>query len=413
MIGFIIADMRRLWAGCLAVVLLVALATALVVAVNLQERALRLGTARAADHFDLVIGAAGSETQLVLSSVFLQPSPLPLMDGAILSQLAADPRVAWVAPIGFGDSVGTYPIVGTTNVLIDNLSAVAEGMRLSKNSDAVVGSAVAIPLGFEIKPMHGMASEGGHTHTEHSYRVVGRLAPTGTAWDRAVMVPIDAVWALHGMAETGHAAEDADADHDHHDGLDEEVPVNPVDETGAKGKPGVPAVLVKPKSIADAYKLRQEYRTDRTLAVFPGEVLTNLYASLGDARAILAIVAIGAQGLVAAALLLVTVVHLGQRRRQIAALRALGAPRFAISTIVWSQLFVLFALGIGLGFYLGYGATVVVSRYLTSESGVLLPVEFAVGDWWEAAALIGFAALLSALPALLAYRQSPANALRA
>ncbi|NEJ83095.1 ABC transporter permease, partial [Rhizobium leguminosarum] len=42
MIRFILSDLRRLWAGSLVVVLLVALATALGVSVVLQERALRL-----------------------------------------------------------------------------------------------------------------------------------------------------------------------------------------------------------------------------------------------------------------------------------------------------------------------------------------------------------------------------------
>jgi putative ABC transport system permease protein len=105
MIRFIVADLRRLWLGCAVVVLLVALATALGVAVTLQERSLRLGSARAADKFDLVIGASGSETQLILSSIFLQPAPLPLVDGELLSKLAADPRVAWAAP-----SVSAIPL---------------------------------------------------------------------------------------------------------------------------------------------------------------------------------------------------------------------------------------------------------------------------------------------------------------
>ncbi len=85
MTGFILADLRRLWAGSIVILLLIAFATALGVAVTLQERALRLGSARAADTFDLVVGAPGSETQLLLSSVFLQPSPLPLMPGNVLS----------------------------------------------------------------------------------------------------------------------------------------------------------------------------------------------------------------------------------------------------------------------------------------------------------------------------------------
>ena len=118
MIRFVLADLRRLWAASLVIVLLVALATALGVAVTLQERALRLGSARAADKFDLIVGAPGSETQLVLSSVFLQPAALPLMSGEVLTKLIADPRVAWAAPIGFGDNFSGYPIVGTTTALV-------------------------------------------------------------------------------------------------------------------------------------------------------------------------------------------------------------------------------------------------------------------------------------------------------
>lgn len=86
-----------------------------------------------------------------------------------------------------------------------------------------------------------------------------------------------------------------------------------LDEDWSRATPGLPAILVKPKSIADAYKLRQDYRSNTTLAVFPGEVLTNLYATLGDAKRVLVGVMTGAQVLVAAAILLVTILHVGQR----------------------------------------------------------------------------------------------------
>ena len=434
MIRFILSDLRRLWAGSLVVVLLVTLATGLGVAVTLQERAIRLGSARAADRFDLVIGAAGSETQLVLSSVFLQPSPLPLMPGQILEKLAADPRVAWLAPIGFGDSFSGYPIVGTTTALITNAtSGFAEGSLFAAEGDAVVGSAVNLPIGAAVKPMHGTAVESGHTHTEIAYRVTGRLKPTGTAWDRAILVPIQAVWHLHGLGDDGeaheiehvtgegsrhdHAPEPSSApnepahteEHDHHAGID---PDAPIDETWSDHVPGLPAVLVKPKTIADAYKLRQEYRNGATLGIFPGEVLTNLYATLGDVKQILLAVATGAQVLVAASLMLVTVMHIGQRRRQIGALRAFGAPRLSVFAIVWLELIGLFATGIGAGFAAGYGAARVAANAFTQQSGFVLPVEFIAADARLAAFLCLFAAVLAALPALLAYRQSPAAALR-
>ncbi|MCQ1573870.1 ABC transporter permease [Neorhizobium galegae] len=423
MIRFILADLRRLWAGAVVVVLLVALATALGVTVTLQERALRLGSARAADKFDLVIGAAGSETQLVLSSIFLQPAPLPLMPGGVLAKLSKDPRVAWVAPVGFGDSFAGYPLVGTTRALIGStVSGFAAGRMFEKEGEAVVGAAVKLPVGAEIKPMHGTAQMGGETHAGVVYHVTGRLPATGTPWDRAILVPIQAVWHVHGLGH-GHehedeqhhegevaAADHPDEDHDHHGAIDADAAI---DEDFASDAPGLPAVLVKPKTIADAYKLRQEYRNGNTLAVFPGEVLTGLYATLGDAKMVLSAVAAGSQGLVAAALVLVTVTHIGQRRRQIGALRAFGAPRLSVFAIVWFELFLLVALGIGLGFLTGLAAARLIANAFTVKSGIILPVGFTGEDWRMALILIGASAVLSAVPAVLAYRQSPAAALRA
>ena len=421
MIRFILADLRKYWLGSAVIVLIVALAVALGVAVTLQERALRLGSARAADRFDLVIGAAGSENQLVLSSVFLQASPLPLMDGQVLTALSADPRVAWAAPIGFGDSFRGYPIVGTTTALVHSLAGgLSDGKVFAREGEAVIGASVTLKLGDQIKPMHGSAEEGGHTHTELAYRVAGRLKPTGTAWDRAVLVPIQAVWHIHGMG--GHHDEVEEGDHHDEHGQVVETheedahhaanPDAPVDETWDAAVPGLPAILVKPKTIADAYKLRQQYRAGATLAVFPAEVLTRLYATLGDAKRVLFAVAAGSQTLVAASLLLVTVMHVGQRRRQIGALRAFGAPRRALFSIVWLELFVLVALGLVLGFALGYAAALAISGIVAGGSGVSMPVGFTREDIGFAAALFAFAALISSVPAILAYRQPPASALR-
>ncbi|WP_320200319.1 ABC transporter permease [Agrobacterium sp. rho-13.3] len=417
MIRFILSDLQRLWAGSLVVVLLVAFATALGVTVTLQERALRLGTARAADKFDLVVGAAGSETQLVLSSVFLQAAPLPLVSGDTLASLTSDPRVAWAGPVGFGDSFAGYPIVGTTTSLIDNTSGgFLEGQGFADGEGAVIGSAVDLRVGAKIKPMHGTAEEGGHTHTEIVYHVQGRLKPTGTPWDRAILVPISSVWHIHGMDHYEGAEDHAhEADGEHHEGHahdhveGDEAALN---ETFTSETPGVPAILVKPKTIADAYKLRQQYRQGNTLAVFPGEVLTKLYATLGDAREVLSVVAIGAQGLVAASLILVTLTHIVQRRKQIGALRAFGAPRSSISLIVWTELFALFATGIALGFAIGFAAAKIITAMLVAKSGVVMPVEFAKADLTQAALLLAVAAGLAILPAWLAYRQSPAEALR-
>lgn len=459
-IRLVLADLKRLWVGSLVIVLLIGFATALGVTVTLQERALRLGSARAADRFDLVVGAAGSETQLVLSAVFLQPSPLPLMPGAILAKLAADPRVAWAAPIGFGDSFEGMPVVGTTTAFVTDggRAALTEGRDFAAMGEAVVGAAVPLAMGDTVKPMHGLVGEAGHTHTELAYTVVGRMARTGTPWDRAILVPIEGVWAIHGLGHHHHEDADddhhegADADHDHeaeaghdheaeaaaagsahahpdeHD-ADHDHDHEPAEGAHAEGHgalpvfdhigppwsadmPGVPAIIVKAASIADAYRLRGEYRGNGTVGVFPAEVLTRLYATLGDARLVLTLIAMGTEALVAAAVVLVTVVHLSQRRREIGALRALGAPRSSIFALVWCEILVLVGVGVALGFGLGYAAARVIASVMTSRSGIVLPVEFEPQDGMFALLLLAVAALIALVPAFLAYRQPAAAALR-
>ncbi|WP_267549437.1 ABC transporter permease [Rhizobium rhizogenes] len=425
MMMFILADLRRFWSGALAVVVLIALSVALSVTVTLQERAVRLGSARAAEKFDLLVGAAGSETQLALSAVFLQPAPLPLMDGAVLGRLANDPRVELAAPVGFGDSAYGFPIVGTTTSLISSLSPVlSQGVMFTRLGEAVVGSDVTLAPGAEIKPMHGTAETGGETHTAIAYKVTGRMAPTGTAWDRAILVPIRAVWQLHGMHGEEHHDDDGDeaeqhgaepyhqdGEHEHEHGhVDADAPL---DEHFDAQTPDVPAVLVKPKTIADAYRLRQEYRTGATLGVFPAEVLTRLYATLGDARSLLLAIALGTQAIVIAAIVLVTVMHVGSRRRQIGALRALGTPIRSIIAIVWGELFILFTAGIALGILLGYLAALVISARLAASTAVRLPVAFAFDDLWLVAGFLAVAGLISIVPAFSALRSSPAAALRA
>ena len=113
-IPMVFADVRSLRWLAWSVPILVALAVAVGIGVAAQERMLRASSARAADDFDLLIGAPGSPTQLVLTGVYLQPEALPLVDGATLNRLAADTRVAAVAPLALGDVVQGYPVVGTT-----------------------------------------------------------------------------------------------------------------------------------------------------------------------------------------------------------------------------------------------------------------------------------------------------------
>ena len=108
--------------------------------------------------------------------------------------------------------------------------------------------------------------------------------------------------------------------------------------------------------------------------------MTRLYATLGDARSLLLAIALGTQAIVIAAIVLVTIMHVGSRRRQIGALRALGTPVRSIVMLVWGELFILFAAGIALGIAFGYLAALTISARLAASTAVHLPVGFVFDD---------------------------------
>ena len=401
----VLADWRAMRGTAFGCILLVALAVAIGVAVGAQERALRQASARASDDFALLIGAPGSQTNLVLTSVYLQLEALPLIDGAVLNRLAADKRVAAVAPIAFGDVVNGYPVIGTTANFVTRWGrlAPAEGRVFADEDEAVLGSDVRLAMGADITPAHGVGGhpgeadpdEAGHKHEGVVYKVVGRLPPTGTPWDRAILIPVESVWETHGLGN-GHASDPAPL------GL-------PFD---AKTMPGVPAIVVKPVGVADAYALRGQYRQGGTMALFPAEVLVSLYRNLGDVSAVLVIASALNDGLLFLSVLLLVVVLIGLRRRRYAVLRALGAPASYVLLVVWLGTTGLIAAGCLLGFALGWAGSAVAGALVAARTGLTVAAAPGLDEAILVAVLVVVGGAMALVPAWLATRAPISESLR-
>lgn len=411
----LVADFRSNWPGVVAIVLLVALAVALGVAVSAQERALRQGSARAAEPFDLLVGAPGSETQLVLSTVYLQPGTVDLLPGEILAELGRDPLVALASPLGFGDNHRGHPVVGVAPGFVPHLAGggLAEGRVFARLDEAVLGAGVPLPLGSELAPAHGqVANDEEAEHEGFAYRAVGRMPRLGNPWDGAILVPIEAVWWLHSLP-VGHDLDEARLYPAGQGGRADlaAVPVGPP--WAADELPGVPAVVVKPASFAAAYQLRQAYRQrDGTMAVFPAEVLVKLYGLLGDVRDLIAALSVLTQLLVVGATLLAVLASLAQRRKLVAVLRALGASRRFVFATVWAGVTLILAVAGALGLALGYLGALLLSRLFAAETSVDLPVALAGQEVGLVLVMLALGLAVAVAPAALAYRGSVAAALR-
>ncbi|WP_138465639.1 FtsX-like permease family protein [Poseidonocella sp. HB161398] len=390
---------RFRWAN-LIFVLLIAVSVGMGIGVIAQERGLRRGMASAADKFDLVISAPGSEMTMMLATVFLQPSDVPLLGGAAYDEIARNENVDIAAPLAFGDSYGTSPVIGTTADFVAHLGDGAlEGRMWQSTSEAIAGAAAGLAIGDHFTPAHGTgAGADDHAHDGADYVVTGLLPRSGTPWDRALLIPVEAVWEVHGLAN-GHAPERA---------AQIGPPFDPDD------FPGTPAVIVKSTALWANYALKSEFTRDaETMAFFPGTVLSELYRVMGDVRQAMSLMSVATQILVAASVLLGLFILTRLFQRQTAMLRALGAPARFVMAVIWSYGAGLLAAGTVLGLGAGYLASAVLSRIVTLRTDVLVEASIGWSEIHLAAAFLAATSLLSLLPALVVLRQPIADGLRA
>lgn len=393
------ACLRRFRWTALAFTLLVAAGVSLAVALISQERALRTGSARAADRFDLIVVAPGSQTDALLTSVYLRPGAPKLLSPETTAWLLNDPRATFVAPLAFGDSHRGAPIVGTIPALIAHLSGgLAEGRVFASRTEAVVGAASPLALGATFRPTHGHGGHGAEAENENEHgialTVVGRMKPTGSPWDRAIVVPVELVWAVHSLPD-GHPK-------------GEERIGPPFD---PERTPGIPAAVVRPDSVATAYRLRSAYSTTESMAFFPAEALRGLYSVLGDMRRLMSLLAIVTQALVLLAIMASVLILFRLLSPQFVTLRALGAPRAYIFAVAWGFTASLVLAGTLLGLVSGYGLSFGISRWLAGETGIALAPTIGLTEVAIASLVFAVGLVLAVLPAWLMQRQPLAEAL--
>lgn len=391
------ALLRRFGSTNILFVGLVAVSVGLGVALIAQERALRQGSAQAAAKFDVVIAAPGDALEIMLAAVYLQPTDAPLLRGDALARLQADDQIDLLAPIAFGDSHEGAPVVGSTAGFVTHLSGdLAAGRMFQTIDEAVAGALAPVDAGDVFTPTHGHGPVVGDAHDGVEIRVVGRMAPTGSPWDRAIVVPVESVWSVHGLA-SGHRPEEGDR-------------IGPP--FAPDYFPGTPAFLAHTEALWRAYAVQARHDDGATMAFFPGAVLARLHGVLGDVREAMSLMAVVTQALVAAGVLagLVALARLFARR--FALLRALGAPRRFVFAVVWSYAAALLGAGCVLGLAFGWVAARIIAAEVTARTDILVSPAIGFAELHLVAAFFSLTSLLALAPALGAYRRSVVDDLR-
>jgi putative ABC transport system permease protein len=368
--------------------LTLALGVAVVVSLALVDRSVQDRFRRDLAGVDLVIGAKGAPTQLILSALFQTDVPTGNIPLAAYESLAADPMVRTAVPVSLGDSVRGARIVGTTLAYAELYGAeLGQGRWWGRPMEAVLGAqaaeALGAGLGGRIAGQHGLT--GGEAHGQ-PYTVVGVLKPTGAVIDRLVLTDTASVWAVHD-------------DHGNSEAASREVT----------------AVLVRYRSPMAAVMLPTRIAAQPDLqAASPALEVARLTRLLGAGAEVLRTLGFALLALAALGFFIALFGAVNQRQRELALLRVLGARPSLLFRAIALEALALGLVGGAAGLALGRGAAAAAAQATARGGGPAL-VSPPLG-MVDAAALFGAAALslaAASIPAYIAGRLRPPEALKA
>jgi len=358
---------------------------------------------REGEGIDLVVGAKGSPLQLVLSTIHHLDLPTGNIPWRLVEEFQKDPRITAILPVGLGDNIAGFRIVGTDDHLKtwtrpdgSPLASLREGEWFTSDFEAVLGAEVARSTGLGIGDTfvgaHGLIAAPGTDHDEFPYTVTGLLEPQGDGTDRLVFTTIESVWKVHEEEQNLH---------------------NRMFGSGAAAantELEITAVWLRLRSPGLRMWMREEINdgTDAMAAAPIDELLRlakGVLRPLQDGLLVMAAAVIGVSGIA----ILSTLLQAAQgRRKDWALLRILGAHPREIFWVVWLEALWLSLAALIIGLLLAHGGIAVAATL--SDLPLLRslqPWQFAEGELWVLLVVFLFGTLAGLLPALSSYRKSP------
>ena len=384
--------------------------------------------------YDLIVGPKGSDLQLVLSSVYRISPPIENLPYEYYLELKADPQIAVAVPIALGDTTkveeGSFPIVGTTNEYFENDYAPNKpfglrGKSFETSLDAIIGYHVYRKndwdLGAQFQLVHSGQED--HVHDE-KFKVVGILAPTGTPNDKTVFITLEG---FYGIADHGKPFPEAIARSEDFYGkqysAEDIADIKSNRKKREEATREVTSVFIRmkrPKG-ADKYdpvvsafffgrKLKREFKA---MAVNPIVPMKRLMDNVvGNIRKVLLLLT-GLIIIVSGLSIFVSIYNsMADRKKEIAVMRALGAGRQTVFSLILLESMLLCFGGGLFGMLMGHGLVFFAAPIVEAESGLLIdPWAFETLELALIPTLIVLASLVGFIPGMTAYRTDVAKTL--
>ena len=162
------------------------------------------GITNNAGYYSVIVGPAGSSTQLAMNSMYFSESPVGTIPYSVVTDLQKDSRVTKVLPFAMADNYNGYGVVGTNAEFLEN-KTLAQGEMFNNDStmQAVIGSNIAkyneLQVGDVIYTSHSVNSS--ETHAQ-GITIVGILSESYSSYDNVVFTQIKTLWDMHNHEET-------------------------------------------------------------------------------------------------------------------------------------------------------------------------------------------------------------------
>ena len=381
--------------------LIMVLSTAISVAILLGVFKIRDDTktsfSNAISGVDLVVGAKGSPTELILYSVFHIGRASNTIPASLEKTLVDLRQVAWVVPVQLGDSYRNYPVVGTSIDFFKRVKAqgrhlqLAQGYALSdpRLFDVVLGHAVAKNtqhrIGEQIAISHGSGSGPKQDHSNSPFRIIGILEANGTPIDNAVFISTNAFDALHDIADGGLQF----------------ARLNPDSQASA--------FFIGLKDRGSVFSVRRQIDSlpNSLMAVMPGVALDELWSSMEIAENALLLIALGVLITTILGITATLLVSLESRRRELAIFRAVGAKPYQLLSLILTEALMVCVVGILLGWTLLQLIILTANDYLRKEWGVVSePSLPSMNDGLALLYLVLVVLISASIPAMKAYKMA-------
>ncbi len=395
----------------LLILVTIALSTALLLGVQQVREQSRAAFFNSVSGTDLIVGARSGPVQLLLYSVFHIGNATSNIPWASQQQLANDPRIAWTIPLSLGDSHQGYRVVGTSSAMFehfrygqDQTLDFSQGKAFGDLFEVVVGAEVAARLNYapgdKLVIAHGSGNTSFMKHDNLPFTISGVLAATGTPLDRALLVSLEGLQAVHLGWRAGVPLPGLKVSED----MARKQDLTPRDVT---------AVLVGLKSKLQTFHLQRAINTQRGVpltAVLPGLALQELWQIVGVAEKSLLVVAGAALLIGLIGMLALLLVGMQQRQQEIAVLRALGCPPWKIALLLILESTLLTAAGTLAGVLLLQAMLLAIRTPLLDTFGIYLNwVPLSSIQWLQCLGILLLGMLAGMIPALKGWRQARAQ----